>query len=95
MPERVMKAAEAAVLYREELLPALHESHGTPHAMVRRTIQFELPRGHAGWEQTDYGHPGRFNAWEPRRIDTKLQANVEELRTIAEALSALVERGAE
>ena len=89
MPERVI---EAAVRYREELLPAHHESHGTPHAMVRRRMQFELPQGHAHWEQTDYGHPSRFTAWEPRRIDTRLQANVEELRTIAEALSALVDR---
>ena len=91
MPEHVI---EAAVRYREEVLPAHHESHGTPHAMVRRRIQFELPRVHAHWEQTDYGHPGRFNAWEPRRVDTRLQAEVEGLRTIAEALSALVERGA-
>ena len=49
----------------------------------------------ASREQADYGHSGRFNAWESRRIDTRLQANVEELQTIAEALSSVVERGAE
>ena len=36
-----------------------------------------------------------FYDWEPRRIDTRLQANVEELGTIAEALFAVVERSAE
>ncbi len=31
MAERVI---EAAVRYREELLPAHHESHGTPHPIL-------------------------------------------------------------
>ena len=49
MPEHVI---EATVRYRDELLPAHHESHGTPHAMVRRRTQFELPRGQAGKRPT-------------------------------------------
>lgn len=49
----------------------------------------------ASREQADYGHPGRLNNWETGRIDSWLQANVEELGTIAEALFAVVERSAE
>lgn len=49
----------------------------------------------ASREQADYGHPGRLNNWETGRIDRRLQANVEELGTIAEALFAVVERSAE
>ncbi len=45
MPERVI---EATVRYREELLPAHHESHGTPHPTVSRQLRFELPQGQAG-----------------------------------------------
>jgi len=63
MPERVI---EAAVRYREELLPPHLESHGTPHPMVSRQLRFELPQ-RASREQTDYGHPGRFNAVRSRK----------------------------
>ena len=49
----------------------------------------------ASREQADYGHPGRLNNWETGRIDRRLQANVEELRSIAETLSAVAEHGAE
>jgi hypothetical protein len=82
--------ADAEIRYREEVLPPRDPSHGTPHAMVRRTLDFDLPRGHARWEQTDYGHPGRFNPWEPRDIDAKLQPATGQLRLVAEAVSALV-----
>ena len=82
---------EAAVRFREETLPPHHEAHGTPHAVVRREIEFELPQGKARWEQTDYGHPGRFNPWDPRGIDAKLQAKTPQLRAVAEALGALLD----
>jgi hypothetical protein len=75
----------------EETLPPYDAGHGTPNAVVRRELTFELPEGAAKWEQTDYGHPGRFNPWDPRGIDAKLQAKTERLRAAADALSALLD----
>jgi len=82
-------AKQATLRYREETLPPYDPGHGTPHAMVRRVLEFELPQGKARWEQTDYGHPGRFNPWDPRGIDTKLQAKTGQLRAVAEAIGEL------
>ena len=87
MPE---SAIDAVIRYREETLPAHDASHGTPHPMVRRVLDFELPQGTAQWEQTDYGHPGRFNPWEPRHIDAKLQPRAAQLRGAADAIAALL-----
>lgn len=64
--------------------------HGTPDEMVRRLATLRLPEGQATFEQTDYGHPGRFNPWEPRGIDPKLQPHAAELRAVCAALSALM-----
>ena len=64
---------EAVIRFREETLPASDPSHGTPNAVVRRSLEFELPQGAARWEQSDYGHPGRFNPWDPRGIDAALR----------------------
>jgi len=74
----------------EERYPAHHALHGTPHEMVRRVLEFELPEGTSQWEQSDYGHPGRFNDWETRRVDTKLQAKAPNLKAVAEAIGALL-----
>ena len=82
--------SEFTIRVREATLPPHDASHGTPHAMVRRTMRFELPQGGADWEQTDYGHPGRFNPWEPRSIDAALQARTAELGKVAEAVGALL-----
>ena len=82
-------AKQATLRYQEETLPPYDPAHGTPHAMVRRVLEFELPQGKARWEQTDYGHPGRFNPWDPRGIDTKLQAKTGQLRAVAEAIGEL------
>lgn len=76
---------------RQEQLPPHDPSHGTPHAMVRRVLDFELPQGKAQLEQTDYGHPGRFNPWDPRHIDVRLQPKTAQLRALAEALGSLLE----
>jgi hypothetical protein len=78
------------VRLREEVLPPHDPSHGTPHAMRRRIAEFELPDGASVWEQSDYGHPGRFNPWEQRRIDAKLQGKTAALRAAAEAVEALL-----
>ena len=87
MPESVK---EAKVRFREEILPAHDPSHGTPHSVVRRRLDFVLPEGEAHWEQTDYGHPGRINPWEPRGIDAALQPKTAKLRAVAEAFEALL-----
>jgi hypothetical protein len=76
---------------REEVLPPHDPSHGTNDPMLRRTLELDLPAGHATWEQTDYGHPGRLNPWEPRAIDAKLQPRTNDLRAAAEALAALLD----
>lgn len=81
---------QAVVRFRQETLPAHDPSHGTPHPMVRRLLEFELADGKANWEQTDYGHPGRFNPWDPRGIDLRLQAKTAELRAAADAMAALL-----
>jgi hypothetical protein len=57
--------------------------------MVRRVIEFELAEGTATLEQTDYGHPGRFNPWDPRGIDPRLQPRTGKLIAAAEAIAAL------
>ncbi|MEX1255654.1 MAG: hypothetical protein WEE64_15060 [Dehalococcoidia bacterium] len=82
---------ELTVHLSEQTLPPYDAAHGTPNAVVRRELTFELAAGVAKWEQTDYGHPGRFNPWDPRGIDAKLQAKTEQLRAAAEALSALLD----
>lgn len=73
----------------EEVFPPYHDLHGTNSEMVRRTLEFQLQRGSSIWEQTDYGHPGRFNPWDQRKTDTALQPRAEELRSIAEVLGKL------
>ena len=65
------------------------DAHGTPDPMVRRLITIKLAKWTATFEQTDYGHPGRFNAWEPRGIDTALQPRTEALRFLCEQIGAL------
>jgi hypothetical protein len=74
----------------EELYPRYDPFHGTPDPMVRRLLTLWLPDGSARFEQTDYGHPGRFNAWEPRGIDPALQLRVNMLTAVCEALTPLL-----
>ena len=81
---------EAVIRFREETLPASDPSHGTPHSVVRRSLEFELPQGTARWEQTDYGHPGRFNPWDPRGIDARLQPKAAQLQALADEIVALL-----
>jgi len=74
----------------EERFPRYDPAHGTPDPMVRRTAVLSLPQGKARFEQTDYGHAGRFNDWEPRGIDAKLQPRTEELRELCARLTSLL-----
>jgi hypothetical protein len=80
----------ANVQFNEERFPPHDPLHGTADTMVRRTIEFELPEGTSRWEQSDYGHPGRFNDWEPRGIDARLQSKTAALKSAAEAIGALL-----
>ncbi len=74
----------------EEHFPRYDAAHGTPDPMVRRLLTLTLPDGSARFEQTDYGHPNRFNAWEPRGIDTALQPRTNELRSVCDAIAPLL-----
>lgn len=75
----------------EERLPAFDPSHGTPDPMVRRTLVLERGAARAQFEQTDYGHPGRFNDWDPRGIDSRLQPHTDDLRAICRLLTRLLQ----
>ena len=74
----------------EERFERYDPAHGTPDPMVRRVATMRLPDGEATFEQTDYGHAGKFNPWDPRSIASKLQPRTEELRTICASLSDLL-----
>jgi hypothetical protein len=82
--------SETVIRVREEKLPPHDPSHATPHWMIRRRLEFEFPHGKARLEQTDYGHPGRFNPWDTRGIDPKLQPKEAQLRAAAVAIEALL-----
>ncbi len=74
----------------EEHFPRYDAAHGTPDPMVRRLATFTLPAGEAAFEQTDYGHAGRFNNWEPRGLPPRLQAQEPALRAICASLEAFL-----
>jgi hypothetical protein len=75
----------------QRLYPPYHALHGTPHLMLWRRVTIETARGSASFEQTDYGHPGRLNPWEPRGVAAGLAPRLAQLRAVAESLSALQE----
>ncbi len=83
-------AAVVEISLSEEQLPRFDPSHGTPDPMVRRLAVLHLPQGSASFEQTDYGHPGRFNPWDPRGIDARLQPRTTELAALCDALTRLL-----
>ena len=82
--------ARVQITVTEERFPRYDPAHGTPDPMVRRLLVMKLPAGEAKFEQTDYGHPGRFNPWEPRGIDAALQPRTEEVRAICASLAPLL-----
>lgn len=79
-----------ALRVTEQRFPPYDAAHGTPDPMVRRLLTFRTARGDATFEQTDYGHAGRFNPWEPRGIASPLQARTDDLRAVCAAISALL-----
>ena len=74
----------------QRTFPPYDAFHGTPSPMLWRKVTIETPKGIAAFEQTDYGHPGRLNAWEPRGLPSALQPRLLELRTVAQALGDLL-----
>lgn len=76
---------------REATFPPYDAAHGTPDTMVQRTLVLRLPAGTARFEQTDYGHPGRFNPWSPRGIDPQLQARTDALTRLCDAVTELLQ----
>ena len=87
--ERRLK--ELSVQVTQEVFPPRHEMHGTPHPVVQRHFTFTFPQGQAEVDQTDYGHPGRFNPCHAKRIPTPLQPKTDQLVAAAEALAALLD----
>jgi hypothetical protein len=69
--------------------PPYDALHGTPQAMLLRRVTIETPNGTATLEQTDYGHPGRLNPWEPRGVAVALAPRLVELTALAEAVAKL------
>jgi hypothetical protein len=85
--------ADLAVLNvrcEQKTFPPYDAFHGTPSPMLWRKVTFETSHGQAAFEQTDYGHPGRLNAWEPRGIAPGLVPMLGQLRAAAEALGSLM-----
>ena len=74
----------------EQSFPRYDPAHGTPDPMVRRLATIALGSSQARFEQTDYGHPGRFNPWDPRGIDAALQARAEQLRELCSRVTLLL-----
>ena len=82
---------QIAIRLSEQVLPPHDPLHGTADQVVRRLATIDLPDGHASWEQTDYGHPGRFNTWEPRGISVSLQPRFRQLLAAEEAVGVLLD----
>ena len=74
----------------EQHFPRYDDAHGTPDPMIRRTLVLQLVKGAARFEQTDYGHPGRWNAWELRGVDSTLQPRTVELLALCDAITSLI-----
>jgi hypothetical protein len=74
----------------QRTFPPYDAFHGTPAPMLWRRLTVETPKGAAVFEQSDYGHPGRMNPWEPRDVAPSLLQSLPELSAIAEAVGMLV-----
>ena len=85
------KLKQLDVHITQEVFPARHAMHGTPHPVVQRVFSFGFPQGAAEVDQTDYGHPGRFNPCHAKHIPTPLQPRTNQIVAAAEALAALLE----
>ena len=68
-----------------------HAKHGTPHTVRSRLFRFELPDGTAEVDQTDYGHPGRWNPCHAKTIPAKLQPKTNQIVAAAEGVAQLLD----
>ena len=78
-----------SVTCEQRVYPPYDALHGTPHAMLLRRVTITTPQGKATFEQTDYGHPGRLNPWEPRGVAVSLAPRLAELTALADDVAAL------
>ncbi|HXH22542.1 MAG TPA: hypothetical protein VNN10_10960 [Dehalococcoidia bacterium] len=84
-------SARLTVQLEERTYPPYDPFHGTNWPMRWRQATIETPLGMARLEQTDYGHPGRLNPWEPRSVPVSLAAKTPQLLALAEAAGALLD----
>ena len=89
MAETSTQATTITASFEQRVYPPYDALHGTPHAMLWRRVTITTPRGTAAFEQSDYGHPGRLNPWEPRGVAAGLAPRLAELRRVAEALETI------
>jgi len=85
-----IEATQVSVAAEQRSYPPYDAFHGTPSPMLWRRVRIETPRGSAAFEQTDYGHPGKLNPWQPRGIDSSLQPRLQQLHAVVEAVAALL-----
>ena len=89
MTETTNESITITASLEQRVFPPHDDFHGTPHAMLWRRVTVTTPQGTAAFEQTDYGHPGRLNPWEPRGVASPLTSRLAELSGVPEALGAL------
>jgi hypothetical protein len=82
--------AIVSVRLEQRTYPPYDPYHGTNWPMLWREVTITTPEGSAVFEQTDYGHPGRMNPWEPRGVPVPLLAKTAQLQAVAEALGRLL-----
>jgi hypothetical protein len=83
--------ASVSLRLEERTYPPYDAFHGTNWPMRWRRLSIETATGTARFEQTDYGHPGRLNPWEPREVPVPLVGKTPQLLALAEAAGALLE----
>jgi len=92
MPETADIATTVLTIRCEQrTFPPYDAFHGTNWPMLWRRLTIETPSGAAAFEQTDYGHPGRLNPWDPRGIAVALAPRTPELLALAAAAGAVLD----
>jgi hypothetical protein len=80
-----------SISVEQRTYPPYDPFHGTNAAMLWRRVTITTPEGVAVFEQTDYGHPGRLNPWEPRGVAVALAPKTDRLRALAAAAAAVLD----
>jgi hypothetical protein len=83
--EKASSVTTLAIRVEMKDFPPYDPFHGTNQPMVWRRVVIETVKGKATFEQTDYGHAGRFNPWETRGVDPALLAALRSLEVLADA----------